>query len=428
MAIYSLLKIVVVFSGISLALRRAKQYGLANEMIGYFKEKVAAVRPWAFQTPGLTLLYALCHAGSILAPGTYGSKALADQASVLYDEIRAKHSGTESLAKKLRRLTNHYNEIKAEFTSHEQERIDDVIQRLEADNTRTKMSMFENMLRLPRVIRPISPTEEGEDFRKMMQESGYPLNLQMELYRYVALVATSLKYDTHLPRAAPLLIGPPGVGKTRLFEKMAANLRMPILKVNIPKDSSPHNYIFGEDGVIVRFLAFQKEYGGGDVNQYPVLVQLEEADKVLNGDDGYIRSFFLDILEGGEDNFRESSGLNWTKLYMKYFIFVMCANEEIKVESKVNNSKRTMEKDEAFASRVCEIHVSAYTQQEKEGISKQMTKDILRKLKREKVSVTTNARIQKLVKEDNHPGVRVLRSNITMAIVEEVAKEDGWKL
>jgi ATP-dependent Lon protease len=365
----------------------------------------------------------------MIAPGQSGSQTLSSAANRVYSDIQACHYNVETLDRKERRLIAMYRERASSYSDDQKEKINGMIQQCANGRDAANIRRLENCIQLPVFVRHLSATVEGKKLKAMLQTSGYSKEICDSIYEYVALTATCLQYNVFIGRNAPFLIGPPGVGKTRLVQMAAECLGLPCFVVSFHPNKYYSTDLFGESysnefGRLVEFLCQHTN------RSYPIVIFFDEIDKVLysGGIETGVKRFLLDLLNNGTPHEVEAPGANrMTISFDKMFIF-LGANDVIKTRSAVVNEKNPLqeETDKIFMDRVHALHFPPYTTQEKEQIASSITTETLTTFGWKGLTDDTKRRIDDIVQKDNLPGVRVMKANIIAAIVREIARKDGW--
>ncbi len=394
-------------------------------------------------SPTTTLKYILCQAGCMIVPGTYGSKFLADHAQLMSDEINTIRLGIETIPiKKEKLLKRFYAMDQSSFSPHNKKVVLSTIQEINNFLRPESLYMFERILDMPTVTKHLKGNIEGQAFKQMLFDSNYEQSICKELFEYVALTATALKYKVHIPRRAPYLHGPPGTGKTRLVRQMSRTLGLPFRSIQLESRDDVHSTLFGGSdryggntprvGSVVDFITRQ-DPDGVEPNIYPVILFFDEIDTVMNRGDRYdsAKSFFLEQLNGDQEVLVECSGIGGSTINMDNTLIVFAGNELILGEKKYQNDddhekELPAEPDKAFNDRVQVVTFAGYDTEMKKTIQSDLIADARALFPGMEIQQRTLEAIDKVVEEDVNLGVRQMKAAIYKLIVLDVAEQDGW--
>jgi ATP-dependent Lon protease len=377
----------------------------------------------------------------MITPGMSGSQTLSSQADKLYDDIQAIQYGAETLSKRQRRLVEYFHTNRTLFSKKEQDAILGLLQDTFWNGAVTKLERLEMIYRLPRETRAISACDHGKALIDMLQESSYDPVVCKAVYEYTAITSTCIKYGvTTIARRPLYLVGPPGAGKTRLVQKYAETLGLPLLTVCMSSTNDFHSELLGtwsthhdcRQGIIADFLCNQVDVFGARLpkNIYPIIIFFDEIDKVMNDGGSYLRQFFLQRLNlDVSTQYMKLPGLNGVGIEMDKVILIFGANEPIYISSfKNKDEEEAKEKkaDEIFMSRVNSVTFPYYSKEDKVKIIDGIVQDTLVKFGRTTVSDEMKKRVAEFIEADTHPGVRILKANIISEIISHIARDDGW--
>ena len=396
--------------------------------------------------PLATVKYALCQVLSMLVPGTYGSKFFADHAQVLRYEIDVTRHGIETLQTEAKRLVAQFNAMATEsFSKNDLKSLTKLIRDVSNEGLdRPKILKLERALAMPRTFVHLRPEDQGARLKEMLKASMYGDTIGKDIYEYVALTAVGIKHGVHIPRRTPYLCGPPGTGKTRLVQQMAAALGLPYVSVNIDKNNYLGTQMFGSGvdiGQIVDFVTNQPR-AEGSPNAWPVVVHIDECDRILNSPDvSHLRDFFLKLLNSDDKTVYSCPFIGGMHLNVDNILFVLSGNELIRKVGKYSHWTKDSEKQEAdaldkllfvpdpaFQSRLNVVTFPGYAQEEKRAIAQGMIEVARLKFGPEfRIQDATLQAIQALVAADANAGVRELETEIYRLIVMDGTRQDGWE-
>jgi hypothetical protein len=357
------------------------------------------------------------------------------------ERAKAAKSGIEHSEMRRLRLQGKWEEAKKnkDFPSSYNDTVGKLFDMLERHSEKTVFfDRIEAILNLPTQSKQISK----EDLEKLYAQFEKS-NRSSELIRAISDEVMSSAVGV-TGRNLPYLIGPPGIGKTSIIKETAEILGLPYCVIKLGDDPFTTlfgNYYYSGDKTTIGMFAkcLTEQYDPNTHERLKVTVNnpiifFDELDKTM--DEKRIREFFLAFFNNDENSkVSKLVGLNEIEVDLKTPIYVAAANGKIAPLKPKKNKDALPQPNEEDAdgwdlpikSRLVVVEIPPMPLENKKKIGKALLKKELSKVG---ISISKEERdsiLEKILEEDNDPGVRVIKSKIKTAVAHKKGEILGYK-